>query len=179
MIMPLGNDSIVKGHDATIQAEAHDWGARLALSDSVTVTLVPSYHWSARGAFDRRMALWCSFIIETPAGKLFHIGDTGFHDGSLYRELGEKHGPFRLALLPIGAYEPRWFMGDNHMNPEEAVEVMRLLRAEQALGHHWGTFQLTDEGVGRPPEALKVALGKAGMPPEHFRAMQPGLVWEA
>ena len=179
MIMPLGNDSIVKGHDATIQAEAHDWGARLALSDNVTVTLVPSYHWSARGAFDRRMALWCSFIIETPAGKLFHIGDTGFHDGSLYRELGEKHGPFRLALLPIGAYEPRWFMGDNHMNPEEAVEVMRLLRAEQALGHHWGTFQLTDEGVGRPPEALEIALGKAGMPPEHFRAMQPGLVWEA
>ena len=81
--------------------------------------------------------------------------------------------------MPIGAYEPRWFMSDNHMNPEEAVKVIRSLRAEQALGHHWGTFQLTDEGVGRPPEALKVALAQAAIPEERFRPMRPGLVWEA
>lgn len=179
MIMPLGNDAIVKARDGTMRAEAHDWGARLELSDTVAATLVPSYHWSARGAFDRRMALWCSFVIETPAGKLFHIGDTGYHDGSLYERLGREHGPFRLAALPIGAYEPRWFMSDNHMNPEEAVAVMRALRAEQALGHHWGTFQLTDEGVDRPPRALDVALAEAGLPREQFRPMQPGLVWEA
>jgi len=179
MIMPLGNDVIVKARDGSIRAEAHDWGVRLDLSDKIAATLVPSYHWSARGAFDRRMALWCSFVIETPAGKLFHIGDTGYHDGSLYERLGREHGPFRLAALPIGAYEPRWFMSDNHMNPEEAVKVMRSLRAEQALGHHWGTFQLTDEGVGRPPEALKLALESAGLPQERFRPMQPGLVWEA
>ncbi|MEN5081278.1 MBL fold metallo-hydrolase [Bosea sp. TWI1241] len=179
MIMPLGNDTIVKARDPAIRAEAHDWGARLALSDDVAVTLVPSYHWSARGAFDRRMALWCSFVIETPAAKLFHVGDTGFHDGSLYERLGREHGPFRLAVLPIGAYEPRWFMGDNHMNPAEAVEVMRLLRAEQALGHHWGTFQLTDEGIERPIEALASALDAAGLPQERFKPMRPGLVWEA
>jgi len=179
MIMPLGNDTIVKARDASFRAEAHDWRTRLALSDTVAVTLVPSYHWSARGAFDRRMALWCSFVIETPAAKLFHIGDTGFHDGSLYQALGQEYGPFRLAVLPIGAYEPRWFMSDNHMNPEEAVAVMRSLRAEQALGHHWGTFQLTDEAVTSPPEALAVALDKAGLEQERFLPMRPGLVWEA
>jgi L-ascorbate metabolism protein UlaG (beta-lactamase superfamily) len=178
MLMPLGNDTIVKARDSTIRAEAHDWQALLALSEQVAVTLLPSYHWSARGAFDRRMALWCSYLIETPAGKLFHIGDTGFHDGSLYERIGREYGPFRLAALPIGAYEPRWFMGDNHMNPEEAVTVMRSLRAEQALGHHWGTFQLTDEGVSRPAEALAVALEQAGLPQECFLPMRPGLVWQ-
>jgi L-ascorbate metabolism protein UlaG (beta-lactamase superfamily) len=179
MIMPLGNDVIVKARDPGIRAEAHDWNTRLALSDAVSVVLTPTYHWSARGAFDRRMALWCSFVIETPAGRLFHIGDTGYHDGSLYERIGAEYGPFRLAALPIGAYEPRWFMGDNHMNPEEAVKVMLALRAEQAIGHHWGTFQLTDEGIERPPEALKLALAEAGLPEERFRPMRPGLSWEA
>ena len=161
------------------RTEPHDWNDRLTLSDKVAVTLVPSYHWSARGAFDRRMALWCSYILETPAAKIFHIGDTGYHDGSLYRELGSQHGPFDLAVLPIGAYEPRWFMSDNHMNPDEAVKVMLALGARQAIGHHWGTFQLTDEGVERPPEALKAALAEAGLPEERFRPMRPGLSWSA
>ncbi len=179
MIMPLGNDSIVRSRIPDARAEAHDWNDRLTLSDKVMVTLVPSYHWSARGAFDRRMALWCSYILETPATKIFHIGDTGYHDGSLYLELGSQHGPFDLAVLPIGAYEPRWFMSDNHMNPDEAVKVMLALRAKQAIGHHWGTFQLTDEGVERPPEALKASLAEAGLPEERFRPMRPGLSWSA
>jgi L-ascorbate metabolism protein UlaG (beta-lactamase superfamily) len=178
MIMPLGNDAIVRARNPAIRAEAHDWKDRVVLSNKVAVTLAPTYHWSARGALDRRMALWCSFVIETPTAKLFHIGDSGYHDGSLYERLGAEYGPFRLAVLPIGAYEPRWFMGDNHMNPEEAVKVMLALRAEQALGHHWGTFQLTDEGIERPPEALKAALAEAGLPEERFRPMQPGLSWE-
>jgi len=179
MIMPLGNDTIVKARIPDAKAEAHDWSTRLTLSDAVTVTVVPSYHWSARGAFDRRMALWCSFVVETTGTRIFHIGDTGFHDGSLYDRLGAEYGPFRLAVLPIGAYEPRWFMRDNHMNPEEAVKVMLSLRAEQALGHHWGTFQLTDEGIERPPAALAEALTAAGLDEERFRAMRPGLSWQA
>ncbi|TCR69810.1 MBL fold metallo-hydrolase [Bosea sp. BK604] len=179
MIMPLGNDTILRARNPAIRAEAYDWSDKVALSNEIAVTLAPTYHWSARGALDRRMALWCSFVIETPQAKVFHIGDTGYHDGSLYERLGVEYGPFRLAVLPIGAYEPRWFMGDNHMNPEEAVKVMLSLRAEQALGHHWGTFQLTDEGIERPPEALKLALAQAGLPEERFRPMQPGLSWEA
>lgn len=177
MIMPLGNDAIVRARIPDARAEAHDWNTRLRLSDTVAVMLVPSYHWSARGAFDRRMALWCSYVLEAGGTKIFHIGDTGYHDGSLYEGLGREHGPFRLAVLPIGAYEPRWFMSDNHMNPEEAVKVMLALRAEQAIGHHWGTFQLTDEGIERPPAALKAALETAGLPEERFRPMRPGLSW--
>lgn len=179
MIMPLGNDTIVRARIPEARAEAHDWSTRLPLSDGVSVTLAPSYHWSARGAFDRRMALWCSFVLEGGGTRIFHIGDTGYHDGSLYRRLGAELGPFHLAVLPIGAYEPRWFMRDNHMNPEEAVQVMLSLRAEQALGHHWGTFQLTDEGIERPPAALAAALAAAGLAEERFRAMRPGLSWQA
>lgn len=179
MIMPLGNDTIVKGRIADARAEAHDWTDRVALSDAVSVTLVPTYHWSARGAFDRRMALWCSFILETGGTKIFHVGDTGYHDGSLYEQLGREHGPFRLAVLPIGAYEPRWFMSDNHMNPQEAVKIMLALAADEAIGHHWGTFQLTDEGIERPPQALKAALAAAGLSEERFKPMRPGLSWSA
>ncbi len=177
VVAPLGNDAIIRAKRPDIAVEAHDWGGVVALSPSVSARLVPAYHWSARGAFDRRMALWASYVLETPAGRIYHIGDTGYHDGAFFREHGERFGPFALALLPIGAYEPRWFMADNHMNPEEAVQVMLSLRASHALGHHWGTFQLTNEGVERPREALAAALAKAGVAPERFRASQPGEVW--
>jgi L-ascorbate metabolism protein UlaG (beta-lactamase superfamily) len=179
MIMPLGNDSIVKARIPDARTEVHDWKDKVALSDGVSATLVPTYHWSARGAFDRRMALWCSFVIEAGPTRIFHVGDTGYHDGSLYEVLGEQYGPFDLAVLPIGAYEPRWFMSDNHMNPEEAVKVMLSLKAKRAIGHHWGTFQLTDEGIERPPEALKAALAAADLPEERFQPMRPGLSWTA
>jgi L-ascorbate metabolism protein UlaG (beta-lactamase superfamily) len=178
VIAPLGNDAIIQASRPDIGVEAHDWGDVVKLAPAVTVTLFPAYHWSARGAFDRRMALWASFVIETPAGKVYHIGDTGYHDGTFFRDHGREFGPFRLAILPIGAYEPRWFMADNHMNPAEAVEVMKALRAEVALGHHWGTFQLTDEGIERPPEALADALRQAGISPERFPASRPGMVWQ-
>jgi L-ascorbate metabolism protein UlaG (beta-lactamase superfamily) len=179
IIAPLGNDSIIRAKRPDIVVEAHDWGDVVALSPAVSATLVPAYHWSARGAFDRRMALWASYVISAPAGRIYHIGDTGYHDGAFFREHGRTYGPFRLALLPIGAYEPRWFMADNHMNPDEAVEVMLSLGAEAALGHHWGTFQLTNEGVERPREALAAALARAGISAERFRASRPGQVWTA
>jgi L-ascorbate metabolism protein UlaG (beta-lactamase superfamily) len=179
IVAPLGNDAIIKAADDSIAVTSADWNETVELSERVTARLLPSYHWSARWTNDRRMALWCAYHLATPAGGIYHVGDTGYGDGRLFRELRERLGPPRLAILPIGAYEPRWFMKPQHMNPEEAVQVMRDTGAAQALGHHWGTFRLTNEGVERPVEALAAALQAAGVPPERFRALRPGEVWEA
>jgi L-ascorbate metabolism protein UlaG (beta-lactamase superfamily) len=142
------------------------------------VTLVPTRHWSARGLFDRNKALWASFVLETPAGKLYLVCDSGYGDGRHFRRVAEAHGPLRLAILPIGAYEPRWFMRDQHMNPSDAVKALADCGAAQALAHHHGTFQLTDESIDAPAEALGVALDEAKVPRERFVALKPGQVFE-
>ncbi|MET0605896.1 MAG: MBL fold metallo-hydrolase, partial [Beijerinckiaceae bacterium] len=177
VITPLGNDKVIWSHNPAIWAEAHDWGARIDLGKGVVIHLEPAHHWSARGMFDRRMALWSAFVIETPGGKIYAVGDSGYHDGVYYRDAKAKHGGFRLALLPIGSYEPRWFMKAQHQNPDEAARASIDCGASYALGHHWGTFRLTNEGVERPIEALKVALAAHGVPSERFRTLQPGEHW--
>ena len=118
IITPLGNDTIIKMAHSDIRVEAHDWGDRIDLGNGVCVHLEEAYHWSARGIRDRLRALWAAFVIETPGGKIYHIGDTGFHDGKIFPAVREKHGLIKLAILPIGAYEPRWFMAEQHMNPD-------------------------------------------------------------
>jgi L-ascorbate metabolism protein UlaG (beta-lactamase superfamily) len=178
IVMPLGNDTVAQAQDPSIRAEVHDWGSRVVLGPNVTVTLVPMRHWSARGLTDRNKALWAAFVIETPAGRIYHVADSGYGDGHHFRAARERHGPFRLAVLPIGAYEPRWFMGDQHMNPHEAVRALNDCGAESALAHHFGTFQLTDEAMGAPGEALIAARAAAGIPAERFRALAPGQVWD-
>ena len=178
VITPLGNDAIMRSHDPAIRAEAYDWGARVELGDGVAATLVPTRHWSARGLFDRNRALWAGFVIDTPGGRLYHVADSGYGDGRHFRAAREKHGPFRLAILPIGAYEPRWFMREQHMNPEESVKALLDLGAEAALAHHHGTFQLTDEAIDAPERALIEARAAAGIAPERFRVLRPGEAWE-
>jgi L-ascorbate metabolism protein UlaG (beta-lactamase superfamily) len=125
------------------------------------------------------MALWCAFVLTTPLGAIYHIGDTGYGDGAIFRAVRARYGAPRLAILPIGAYEPRWFMQPQHMNPEEAVQVLQDCGARQALGHHWGTFQLTDEPIEQPLRELAAALAAQGVPPERFRPLRPGEVWQA
>ena len=178
VITPLGNDLTMRAADAAIKAESYDWHDRVSLNDGVAVTLVPTRHWSARGLFDRNRALWASFVLETPAGKIYIVCDSGYGEGKHFRRVAEAHGPLRLAILPIGAYEPRWFMRDQHMNPSDAVQALRDCGAEQALAHHHGTFQLTDEAIDAPVMALAEALGEAGIPRERFAVLQPGQIWE-
>ena len=178
VITPLGNDSIMRNHDAAIAAEPYDWGDRVALSGEAAVTLVPVQHWSARGLTDRNKALWAGFVIETPAGRIFHVGDSGYGNGGHFRGARERHGPFRLAILPIGAYEPRWFMREQHLNPSDAVQAFLDSGAEFALAHHHGTFPLSDEAIDAPPRALAEALAEAGVDPARFRTLQPGQVWQ-
>ena len=178
VVTPLGNDTIMRAHDAAIAAETYDWHQRVVFSGGVAVTLVPVRHWSARGLFDRNRALWAAFVIETPAGRIFHVADSGYGEGRHFRAARGRYGPFRLAVLPVGAYEPRWFMSPQHMNPAEAVKAFADSGAELALGHHYGTFQLTDEGIDAPVEALTEARAAAGLSPERFRLLRPGEVWE-
>lgn len=177
VITPLGNDSIVKAAVPDMRMTTGDWGD--AHRDGpVTVHFEPCHHWSARGMGDRSMALWAAFVLEGPAGKLLHVGDTGFDEGKPYRAVREKHGELRAAILPVGAYEPRWFMKDQHQNPEEAVEGLVLSGARWAVGHHWGTFQLTNEGRDAPPAVLHAALDSRGVTRDRFRPLSPGEAWD-
>ncbi|HTP92542.1 MAG TPA: MBL fold metallo-hydrolase [Xanthobacteraceae bacterium] len=178
VITPLGNDAIMRRHDPAVAAEAYDWGDRVDLGGGVSVTLVPTRHWSARNLSDRNMSLWASFVIDAPGGRIYFVGDSGYGEGRHFHGAGERHGPFRLAILPIGAYEPRWFMRDQHMNPAESVQAFLDCGAEFALAHHWGTFQLTDEAINAPLIALDEALKAAGIHPERFRTMRPGQSWQ-
>ena len=174
IIVPLGNDVILGKADPALAAEAYDWGARVALGDGVAMTLVPSQHWSSRWLSDRRMALWAAFLFETPGGAIYHIGDTGYGDGAIFRDIHTRFGPPRLAIIPIGAYEPRWFMRDQHVDPDEAVKIFQDCGAAIALAHHWGTFQLTSEAIDAPPQRLAAALAGAGIGADRFRVQRPG-----
>jgi L-ascorbate metabolism protein UlaG (beta-lactamase superfamily) len=176
-VTPLGNEAIISRAITDAKVVTMDWGDRIAISDGITIDAEPCHHWSARGICDRRMALWAAFVISTPAGKIYHIGDTSFHDGINYRAAAEKHGGFRLAILPFGAYEPRWFMKGQHQNPEEAVRGMELCKAEYVVGHHFGTFQLTDEAIDAPVAALSEALQAHGIDAGRFRPLRAGEVF--
>ena len=177
VITPLGNDTIMRRHDPRVRAEAYDWGDEVVLSDTVTVRLAPMRHWSARSLTDRNQALWAAFMLTTPAGRIYHVGDSGYGDGGQFRTARATLGPFRLAILPIGAYEPRWFMRDQHMHPREAVAAFLDLDATLGLAHHHGTFQLTNEAIDAPAQELARARAAAGIAPERFRVLRPGEVW--
>ena len=178
VITPLGNDITMRDADAAIKAEAFDWKDRVELGNGIAVTLVPTRHWTARGLYDRNKALWASFVLETPAGKVYIVCDSGYGSGKHFRDVGQAHGPLRLAILPIGAYEPRSFMRDQHMNPADAVKALDDCGAQAALAHHHGTFQLTDEAIDAPLTALHAALDEAAIVRERFVALKPGQVFE-
>ena len=160
-------------------AGAVDWDQVVDLGGGVRVHAEPTAHWSARGAGDRMHALWASFVIETGARKIYCVGDSGFGDGATFARVRRRHPGLALALLPIGAYEPRWFMRNIHMNPQDAVEALRLSGAARAFGHHWGTFHLSDEGIEQPLQDLAIALRLHGVGEERFLPLRPGQVWEA
>ena len=122
------------------------------------------------------MALWSAFVIEGPAGRIHVIGDTGFDGGRPYQNL-PGNGPLRLSVIPIGAYKPRWFMEPQHQDPAQAVQGFCISGAAWGVGHHWGTFQLTDEAREAPLEDLATALADQGIAPERFRALAPGQSW--
>ena len=178
MIMPLGTDAVVRAAVPDAHIVTGDWGSRIAIDMSATVTLTRANHWSNRGLRDRRMALWAGFLVETKRGSIWFAGDTGYGDGAIFREMHKHYGPPDVALIPIGAYEPRWFMASQHVDPAEAVQILRDSGARQAIGIHWGTFQLTDEGRESPKKELVEALARSGIEPDRFVAAIPGDVFD-
>jgi L-ascorbate metabolism protein UlaG (beta-lactamase superfamily) len=174
IVTSLGNDTILKR--AGVEAKAADWGAAIrAAGAEILVERV--HHWGSRWGTDRNRALWSGFTVRLPGGNLFFAGDAGYGGGTWASEAA-KHGPYRLAILPIGAYEPREVMRSNHMDPDEAVDAFRRLGARSALGVHWGTFQLTFEPIGDPPRRLAAALKREGIAPRRFLATQVGRTFE-
>lgn len=137
-----------------------------------SVTAVPAQHFSGRGATDGNRTLWCGFILEVADRKLYFAGDTGYSKD--FADIGRRLGPVDLALLPIGAYEPRWFMRAMHVNPEEALKIHRDVGARRSVAMHWGTFRLTEEPADEPPRALARALADAGIAPDEFWVLQHG-----
>jgi L-ascorbate metabolism protein UlaG (beta-lactamase superfamily) len=174
IVTPFGNDTIVRRAVPGANVVAGDWGDRFALAGDVDVHIVPAHHWSARGTGDRRMALWGGFMLRTAAGLVYFAGDTGYGDGAIFRAMQERYGPVDVALLPIGAYAPRWFMAAQHTDPREAVQMMIDLGARDAIGIHWGSFQLTDEAREEPVVLLHAALAERGIDGARFRAATPG-----
>lgn len=174
ILTPPGNAAPILKEAPGADACELDWWQCADFGEGRRVHAVPASHWSARGLFDRRGALWCSFVVETPGGNVYFCGDTGYGGGVVFRQARERFGGFRLALLPIGAYEPRWFMAPAHMNPEEAVQAMLDLNAGRAAAIHHGVFKLSDEGIDQPLIDLAAALDRLGVAPGDFPAPAPG-----
>ena len=137
------------------------------ISEHVRVTFVPAQHWSRRGLLDANQALWGGFVIEGKTARVYHAGDTAWFDG--FAEIGRRCGPLDAALLPIGAYDPGWFMERQHLNPEQAVQAFVALGARQFVAMHWGTFKLTDEPLDEPPQRLRAEWARRGLPEAALR----------
>ena len=142
---------------------------------AITITATPAQHFTARSLNDRNRGHWCGWSIEGGGKRLWHAGDSGYCE--VFREIGERLGPFDLSMIPIGAYAPRWFMKPMHMNPEEAVKVFQDTQTQRAIAMHWGTFALTDEPLGEPPLLLEKSLRDAGIDSERFAAGAVGQCW--
>lgn len=170
VVTPLGNGPLVRSAGIR-RVEELDWWQESTVG-GVPVTATQAHHFSARGPFDRNRALWSGFALRAGKASIYFAGDTAY--GSFFREIRRRLGPPDLALLPIGAYEPRWFMHSVHMNPAEAVEAHMNLEATESIGMHFGTFQLTTEGIDEPLRALDEARRASGVPESRFRTLAFG-----
>ena len=153
-----------------------DWHQSAAASDA-QVHCIPARHFAGRTITGRNATLWCGWVLATAHHRIYFVGDTGDHPD--FGNIAHDHGPFDAVLMPIGAYDPRWFMAPVHVNPEEAVAAHAAIAAHQSVvpvmvGMHWGTFVLTDEPVDEPPTRTRAAWNGTGFPEQNLWIMQPG-----
>ena len=168
--VPLGLKKwfAIRGLDQVIEM---DWWDRRQ-DGHFEVIAVPVQHWSKRSMFSRNKTLWAGWVIKSNAFQFIFVGDTGY--APHFKEIGEKLGPFDLAAIPIGAYEPRWFMGKHHVNPEESVQIHKDVVSKKSVAIHWGTFILTDEPLDEPPKRLAAAMRENRIPGDDFVVLQHG-----
>jgi L-ascorbate metabolism protein UlaG (beta-lactamase superfamily) len=171
IVTSLGNDAILRG--AGVDSVTRDWGGRVPVRAGIEVIVERNHHWGSRWGADRNRALWSAFTIVTPGGNIFFAGDTGLGDGAWVRAAAA-HGPFRLAILPVGAYLPRDVMQNSHIGPAEALQIFEALDPARALAIHWGTFQLSFEAIDDPPRSLAALARAAGVAPGRFAATEVG-----
>ena len=155
-----------------VRVQELDWWQDARVGDA-SVTAVPAQHFSARTPWDKNRTLWCGFVLEVDGIAIYFAGDTGYSRPQ-FAEIGARFPRLDVALLPIGAYEPRWFMTPMHMNPDEAVRAHLDVNPRLSIGMHFGTFQLTDEGIDEPLRALERARQSHGVTPEAFRVLEFG-----
>jgi L-ascorbate metabolism protein UlaG (beta-lactamase superfamily) len=167
VITPIGNGALLKSTGLR-KVEELDWWQD-AKTSPLPLTLTPAHHFSARTPFDRNRALWGGFTIAVAHQRIYFAGDSAY--APFFREVRRRFGPIDLALLPIGAYEPRWFMQAVHMNPAEALQAHLDLEASESIAMHFGTFQLTTEGIDEPVRALEQARLAHHVEPSAFRAI--------
>jgi L-ascorbate metabolism protein UlaG (beta-lactamase superfamily) len=158
-LTPIGNGPLLKKLGAFRVVELDWWESYR--EGRVTITLVPARHWSMRNPWNRNDALWGGFVFRSDEGCAYHAGDTALFDG--FGEIGARLGPIDWAMLPIGAYEPRWFMEPQHLNPEDAGEAFLRLGARALVAMHWATFKLTDEPLAEPPERMRKFFRERGL----------------
>lgn len=170
-VVPLKNGKLLESVGLDKIHEL-DWHESVEIK-GVRIHATPSQHWSARGLFDRREALWAAFVLEWENFNVFFGGDTGYTQ-ELFQDIGKRYGPFDAALIPIGAYEPRWFMKAAHVNPVEAVAIHKDIGSKWSVGIHWGTFPLTAESPLSPLKNLQEALADAGVPADDFTTLALG-----
>lgn len=168
--VPLGIDRWMKDNGIE-HVRRFDWWDRHRLGD-VDITFVPVQHWSQRTPFDRNQTLWGGWVLRAPKYSVFFAGDTGYSKD--FADIGERFGGVDLALIPVGAYEPRDFMKPQHVNPEESVRIHQDVRAGFSIGIHWGTFELGDEPLDQPIGDLARALQAADVPADRFILMKHG-----
>lgn len=165
-LVPLGLGDWLRRRGVIIATEL-DWWQPTPV-EALTITATPAQHFSARGFGDRCRSLWCGFVVATPASRVYFAGDTALHPD--FATIGARLGPFDLVHLPVGAYEPRWFMQRVHMNPDDAVQAYAALIGSGAhppcAVMHWGTFKLTDEPMDEPPRRMRALWTASGLPAE-------------
>jgi L-ascorbate metabolism protein UlaG (beta-lactamase superfamily) len=169
-LVPLGLKSWFEGLGIKRVIEL-DWWDNHTEAD-LKITAVPVQHWSKRGLLSRNRTLWAGWVIQANDFRFFFSGDTGY--APHFREIGDKLGPFDLSAIPIGAYEPRWFMRHHHITPEEAFQIHLDVRSKKSVAIHWGTFMLTDEPLDEPPKRLEEAARENGRSEEEFLILNHG-----